>query len=155
MSVKTRLRKWGTVIVTALAAHGGGDPLTHAHDYIDHVSETVQASRADKVEREISITAPSRSSRSAMPALLATIRHHESRGDYTAVNPSGCEGYGCGGAYQLHMRYASTWAARAGYPGLSSNAATWPPATQDAVALYLFNSTTPPGYHWCRWTDYC
>jgi len=137
--------------VAAVAAHGGGDPLTHARDYVDHVARTVATA-----EREISISQPDRgSSRSALPTLLDTIKHHESRGDYTAVNPSGCEGYGCGGAYQLHMRYASTWAARAGYPGLSSNAATWPPATQDAVALYLFNSTTPPGSHWCNWTDYC
>jgi hypothetical protein len=110
----------------------------------------------DTAEREsISIEPDRGSSRSAMPELLATIKHHESRGDYTAVNPSGCEGYGCGGAYQLHAAYASTWAARAGYPHMPADASTWPPATQDAVALHLFHSTTPPGSHWCDWADYC
>lgn len=146
-----KLRKWGTVIVTAATLHhGGGDPLSAAIDYHEHVT-----SRADVAERVISITAPSRSARSATPALLLTIKHHESRGNYQAVNPTGCDGLPCGGAYQLHISYASQWAADAGYPGLSPRAETWPPATQDAVALHLYWSTATPGYHWCRWTDYC
>jgi hypothetical protein len=90
-----------------------------------------------------------------LPALLALIRDHESGGNYSAYNASGCEGYGCGGAYQLHAAYAPTWAARAGYPGMGSNAATWPAAIQDAVALNLFHSTNPDGAHWCNWTEYC
>lgn len=90
-----------------------------------------------------------------LPALLVTIRAHESGGNYQAYNGSGCEGYGCGGAYQMHARYASEWAARAGFPGMSSNAATWPAAVQDKVALNLFYSTNPDGAHWCNWTSYC
>jgi hypothetical protein len=90
-----------------------------------------------------------------LPDLLLFIRSHESGGNYGAYNASGCEGYGCGGAYQLHAAYAAEWAARAGYPGLSGQAQTWPAATQDAVALHLFYSTNPDGAHWCNWTDYC
>lgn len=90
-----------------------------------------------------------------LPALLALIRDHESGGNYSAYNGGGCEGYGCGGAYQLHALYAPTWASRAGYPGMSPNAATWPSQVQDAVALNLFHSTNPDGAHWCRWVDYC
>jgi hypothetical protein len=91
----------------------------------------------------------------SLPELLLFIRSHESGGNYSAYNGSGCEGYGCGGAYQLHARYASSWASSAGYPGLSSNAANWSPSTQDAVAKWLFYSTNPDGAHWCNWTDYC
>lgn len=94
-------------------------------------------------------------SSSGMPSLLLLIRSHESGGNYSAYNASGCEGYGCGGAYQLHAKYAATWAARAGYPGLSGQAQNWSPAIQDAVALKLFYSTNPDGAHWCNWTDYC
>ena len=149
--MKIRLRKWGTVITAAAMLHGGGgDPLEQALEYHEHM-----ASRADMAERLISITAPSRSDRSALPPLLLTIRRHESHGNYTLVNPTGCDGAPCGGAYQLHSWYASEWARRAGYPHMSSDAATWPPATQDAVALHLYNSTNPPGYHWCRWVTYC
>ena len=110
-------------------------------------------------ERVISITAPSRSARSATPALLLTIKEHESHGDYRAYSATGCSDengtFSCGGAYQLSEQYATVWAARAGYPHMSNQAQTWPPATQDAVALHLFNSTNPPGYHWCHWTTYC
>ena len=116
----------------------------------------------DTAERESISIEPNRGdSRSAMPELLLTIRSEESghgepgKYDYRASNPSGCEGYGCGGAYQLHAAYASTWAARAGYKHMPADAATWPPATQDAVALHLFLSTQPAGSHWCDWADYC
>lgn len=88
-----------------------------------------------------------------LPPLLLLIRDHESGGDYQAFNPTGCEGYGCGGAFQLHARYAATWAAEAGFDGLSSQAQTWPPAIQDAVALFKFNATG--GRLWCDWTEYC
>lgn len=91
----------------------------------------------------------------ALPPLLALIRAHESGGHYTARNATGCEGYGCGGAYQLHARYAAEWAARAGYPGMGPDAATWPRAIQDAVAVDLYYSTTPDGAAWCRWAAYC
>lgn len=158
--MKIRLRKWGTAITVALAATGGGDPLTSALEYHEHM-----ASSRDMAERSISITrdtgrGATRSSvaggeRSALPPLLLSIRAHESGGDYTAVSSTGCNGAPCGGAYQLHSWYASEWAARAGYPGMSSNAATWPPATQDAVALHLYYSTSTPGWHWCQFTTYC
>lgn len=88
-----------------------------------------------------------------LPPLLLLIRDHESGGNYQAFNPTGCEGYGCGGAYQLHAKYAAGWAAEAGYPGMSSQAQTWPPQIQDAVALFKFNATG--GRLWCDWTDYC
>lgn len=99
--------------------------------------------------------APQGRSTGNLPPLLLLIRSHESGGNYSAYNGSGCEGYGCGGAFQLHAKYASVWAERAGFSGLSSNAANWPPATQDAVALNLFYSTNPDGAHWCNWTAYC
>lgn len=96
---------------------------------------------------------------SSLPALLLKIRSCESgpcdskHFSYTAYNPTGCEGYGCGGAYQLHAEYASGWAAEAGYPGMSSQAQNWPGAIQDAVALYKFNATG--GALWCDWASYC
>ena len=105
--------------------------------------------------RESSGGSVSQSGSGNLPELLLFIRSHESGGNYSAYNSSGCEGYGCGGAYQLHARYASSWAASAGYPGMSSNAASWPVSTQDAVAKWLFYSTNPDGAHWCQWTDYC
>jgi hypothetical protein len=143
-----RLRKWGTVVLVAASlSPGHTDPLTQALDYHSHMTSVA--------ERANSITAPSRSVRSATPALLETIKMHESRGDYTAVNPTGCDGAPCGGAYQLHSWYASSWAADAGYPHMSADAATWPPATQDAVALHLYYSTATPGWHWCEFTSYC
>lgn len=147
-----KLRKWGTVIIAASTLHGGGDPIDSALDYLsssDAIAERVTAS-----------TAPSRSARSALPPLLSVILQHETQDhDYMAYNPTGCSDengtFSCGGAYQLSAQYASVWAERAGYSGLSSNAATWPPSTQDAVALELFYSTVPDGAHWCDWTDYC
>jgi hypothetical protein len=90
-----------------------------------------------------------------LPSLLVTIRANESGGNYAAYNASGCEGYGCGGAYQLHARYASEWAARSGYPGMSSAAQTWDPAVQDAVALDLFYASNPDGAMWCSFAEYC
>lgn len=156
ITARMRLRKWGTVVATAAVLHGGGgDPLTSALDYAEHV-----ASKADIAERVTASSAPSRSTRSAMPALLSVILQHETLDhDYTAFNPTGCSDengtFSCGGAYQLSAQYASVWAERAGYSGMSSNAATWPPSTQDAVALELFYSTVPDGAHWCVWTDYC
>jgi hypothetical protein len=133
------------------------DPLEAAleyHDTMGTVAEKSNTPPAPDQERVEDATAVARGNRS-LPPLLALIRSHESGGNYQAYNPGGCEGYGCGGAYQLHARYASTWAQRAGFTGLPSNAATWPAATQDAVALDLFYSTTPAGSHWCRWTTYC
>jgi hypothetical protein len=117
------------------------------------------ASRAEQAEATTSVSTSgggaSNTTADGLPPLLQTIRSHESGGNYSAYNAGGCEGYGCGGAYQLHAAYASEWAARAGYPGLSGQAQTWAPATQDAVALHLFYSTNPDGAHWCNWTDYC
>jgi hypothetical protein len=120
------------------------------------VTDAARASRSH--ERKAPLTpAPTQTqqagSATGLPAGLLLIRHHESRGDYTAYNPTGCEGYGCGGAYQLHAKYAATWAAEAGFDGMSSQAQDWPPATQDAVALYKYNATD--GRLWCDWTDYC
>lgn len=149
---RIRLRKWGTVVTLAATLQGGGgDPVTQALEY--HSNMTSVAERAADA---VSISRHSdRSERSATPALLELIKQHESNGNYRAVNPTGCEGQPCGGAYQLHSQYASSWAAQAGYPGLSPRAETWPASTQDAVALHLFLSTDPHGAHWCNWTDYC
>lgn len=89
-----------------------------------------------------------------LPDLLLFIRSQESGGNYTEVNPGGCEGYGCYGAYQLHGRYMGDWATRYGHPEVAGIPATqWPRATQDEVALGLFNDTS--GGAWCDWTDYC
>ena len=120
--------------------------------------EKRQERLAQQVEQEQVTPTPTpsptqKSSSGGLPGLLITIRAHESGGNYSAYNGGGCEGYGCGGAYQLHARYASAWAAEAGFSGMPSNAAQWPPATQDAVALYKFNQTN--GGLWCDWVDYC
>ena len=91
-----------------------------------------------------------------LPSLLVTIRAHESGGNYQAYNAGGCEGWGCGGAYQMHLRYAPAWAARYGEGQWAGTAPqNWPPAVQDKVALGLFWSTNPAGYHWCHWATYC
>lgn len=151
------------------------DPIESALQYHQQMTDVVdrQAEIAAEEAREAEIAAEealeertaaaedvSRSTRTPLPTgnlppLLVSIRANESGGNYAAYNPTGCEGYGCGGAYQLHALYASTWAERAGYPGLGGNAAVWPPSTQDAVALDLFYSTNPDGAHWCDWVDYC
>jgi hypothetical protein len=92
----------------------------------------------------------------ALPGLLLTIRSYESGGNYSAYNGSGCEGYGCFGAYQLHGAYMDDWARRYGAGGWASVPANrWPPAVQDKVALGLFYSTNPDGAHWCAWVSYC
>lgn len=100
--------------------------------------------------------AASQSGSSNLPELLLFIRSHESGGNYGAYNGSGCEGYGCYGAYQLHGRYMGSWASSAGYGNYSGSPATqWPASVQDGVARWLFYSTNPDGAHWCNWTDYC
>lgn len=95
-------------------------------------------------------------SSSGLPPLLALIRFNESRGNYSAYNPTGCGGYGCYGAYQLHGAYMDDWARRYGaaaYAGIPAN--QWPPSVQDKVALGLYYSTNPNGQFWCDWTNYC
>lgn len=103
--------------------------------------------------------APVTSSSGGLPALLVTIRANESGGNYAAYNPTGCSDengtWSCGGAYQMSEQYAAGWAAEAGYPGQSSQAQTWDPAVQDAVALYKFYATNPDGSMWCSFTEYC
>jgi hypothetical protein len=92
----------------------------------------------------------------SLPALLQLIRSNESGGNYSAYNGSGCEGYGCYGAYQLHGLYMDDWARQYGaaaYAGTPAN--QWPASVQDKVALGLFYSTNPDGLHWCNWTSYC
>ena len=91
----------------------------------------------------------------ALPPLLLTIRAHESGGNYQAYNPTAAKATDAAAPTRLHARYAPVWAARAGYPGMAPNAATWPPATQDKVALNLYYSTNPDGAHWCSYTGYC
>jgi len=91
-----------------------------------------------------------------LPALLQLIRSNESGGNYSAYNGSGCEGYGCFGAYQLHGAYMDDWARSYGAASYASTPANqWPAEVQDRVALGLFYSTNPDGAHWCNWTDYC
>lgn len=111
-------------------------------------------------------TQPSGSGSSNLPDLLLLIRscesgHHNADGScnlnnwsYTAFNSTGCEGYGCYGAYQLHGSYMDDWAREAGYGQYAGTPATqWPPSVQDAVALFKFNQTG--GSLWCDWADYC
>lgn len=157
------------VIATVLMSQPQqNDPFEAALAYQNHLTEyieEVKAAEAEAVEErtlDAQNLARTRSyTTTSLPSLLLTIRSEESGGgvpgayNYSAYNASGCEGWGCGGAYQLHAQYASVWAERAGYPGLGSNAASWSPSTQDAVALNLFYSTNPDGAHWCNWTDYC
>lgn len=157
------------VIATVLMSQPQqNDPFEAAlayQNYLTEYIEEVEAAEAEAIEERTLDAQDSARTRSytttSLPSLLLTIRSEESGGgvpgayNYSAYNSSGCEGWGCGGAYQLHAQYASVWAERAGYPGLGSNAASWSPSTQDAVALNLFYSTNPDGAHWCNWTDYC
>lgn len=96
-------------------------------------------------------------SAAGLPPLLLLIRDHESGGNYQAFNQTGCSDengtWSCGGAFQLSEQYAAVWAAEAGFDGMTSQAQTWPPAIQDAVALFKFNATG--GDLWCSWTEYC
>lgn len=123
----------------------------------ERVAARVAARQAARAAEAQAVTEAPTSNNSGgssnLPELLLTIRSNESGGNYQAYNPSGCEGYGCGGAYQLHAKYAAGWAAEAGYGGMSSQAQNWPVHIQDAVALYKFNATG--GDLWCNWTDYC
>ena len=74
---------------------------------------------------------------------LACVRHRESRGNYTALNPSGASG-----AYQF---LPGTAQATASYAGRSDLAATpvsnWSAADQDAMAqvLYQWQGAAPWG----------
>lgn len=96
-----------------------------------------------------------------LPPIMQIIDDHESTSNgpdqYYAYNPTGCSDqngtWSCGGRWQLSQQYASTWAANAGFPGMSPNAETWPPGIQDAVAMDLFEKTG--GSLWCNYTDYC
>jgi len=165
------------ILVASVASSGGlahTDPLEAALEYSVTMEETAEATevqeaaqlaaaeeaaeqRAEAAQRptrseDRSIPAPSGS----LPSLLLTIRANESGGNYGAINSTGCEGYGCYGAYQMHGLYADDWARRYGaasYAGTSPN--QWPSGIQDRVALGLFYSTNPDGAHWCNWTDYC
>lgn len=140
--------------VSLVTSGGSSDPLDAALDFHRHMQVVVHHQQQQEIAREQLVVAASRGAE-RMPALLLIIRAEESGGNYAAFNPSGCENYGCGGAYQLHALYASVWAERAGYPHLSSQAQQWPASVQDEVALELFYSTNPDGAHWCLWVDYC
>jgi hypothetical protein len=80
---------------------------------------------------------PAKPGRVALPAFLVCVRHRESRGDYTVVNPRS----GAGGAFQF---LPSTWRKTADHAGRPDLAAMLPqqasPADQDAMAVHL--------YHW-------
>lgn len=125
------------------------------------IEERRQARREERqLQREAVVEVPlsntTESSSTDLPPTLALIRNNESRGDYSAYNGSGCEGYGCYGAYQLHGLYMDDWARRYGaaaYADIPAN--QWPPSIQDKVALGLYYSTNPNGKFWCDWTDYC
>lgn len=143
------------VLLADLASRGGERiaPPTPPADLPSPDRQPVAKTPAPEPERSPSSqTAPV----SGLPAGLLVIRDHESGGDYQAYSATGCSDehgtWSCGGAYQLSEQYASGWAAAAGYPGMSSQAQTWPPAVQDAVALDLY--AKDPGT-WCRYTDYC
>jgi hypothetical protein len=133
------------------------DPLEQAIDFHEYMAEyeppPPPVSRV-AIASEVSRSSPRESS--ALPSLLETIRFNESRGDYSAYNASGCEGYGCYGAYQMHGLYMDDWARRYGAAAYANTPATqWPADIQDKVALGLFYSSNPDGEVWCRWTDYC
>jgi Transglycosylase-like domain len=59
------------------------------------------------------------------------VLQRESRGDYGAVNPTGCSGRTCGGAWQFDPR---TWDSYGGY----ARAEDAPPDVQDAKAVELW-----------------
>jgi hypothetical protein len=111
---------------------------------------------AQSTETSTQQTQTTPSSSGGLPALLLTIRANESGGNYAAYNGTGCEGYGCGGAYQLHLAYADDWAVRYGVGEWASTPPQqWPAEVQDTVALGLFYSTNPDGQVWCAWASYC
>ncbi len=73
-------------------------------------------------------------------AFLECVKMHESRGDYTAVNPSS----GAGGAYQFLQ---GTWNNTANYAGRSDLVGVHPsqasPSDQDFLAITLYNWQGP------------
>lgn len=65
---------------------------------------------------------------------LACVRNRESRGNYSAYNPSGASG-----AYQFMPQTAVNTANHAGRPDLASKPVSqWSPADQDAMANHLY-----------------
>jgi hypothetical protein len=167
---------WLAIVVVLIAADlsfriTDSDGRQHSQSHVLDRERTLSPSR--DVERTDPLALPSHPPRDqsadrergdtaeqppapALPEGLLFIRDNESDGNYQAFNPDGCSDdhgtWSCGGAYQLSEQYASAWATAAGYPGMSSQAQTWPAAVQDAVALDLF--TKDPGT-WCRYTTYC
>lgn len=121
--------------------------------------EAEQAAEERSIAIQTDVARSSGSGSSELPALLSTIRSNESHGNYSAYSSDGCSDengtFSCGGAYQLSEQYAAGWAAEAGYPGMSSQAQTWPATTQDKVAIYKFYASNPDGDLWCHWTTYC
>jgi len=63
----------------------------------------------------------------------------ESRCDYGAVNPSGCSGYSCVGAYQFDARH---WDASSGWGGCADLGDWQVPANQDECARRLSRDGT-------------
>lgn len=68
------------------------------------------------------------------------VKQRESGGDYRAVNPGGCSGRSCGGAWQFDP---NTWNGYGGY----QFAQDAPPEVQDAKARELWNGGAGCG-HW-------
>jgi hypothetical protein len=66
---------------------------------------------------------------------LACVRNRESRGQYSAYNPSGASG-----AYQMMPQTARNTALHAGRPDLAGRpVSSWSPADQDAMAAHLYS----------------
>lgn len=150
------------------------DPLVQAinyqervEDFIERVKARVEARKERRQEARQASRAAERQavSTSALPYGLQRVRSCESGPwrdgtcgydlslyNYNAYNATGCEGQGCYGAYQMHASYMADWAREAGYPEYAY-VGFWPPAVQDAVALYKWNATG--GGLWCDWADYC
>jgi len=68
------------------------------------------------------------------------VKQRESGGNYNAVNPNGCGGFSCGGAWQFDVR---TWNNFGGYP----RAELAPPEVQDEKARQLWAGGAGCG-HW-------
>lgn len=140
------------VVVAVLTACGTGDEtgahkmvvteVTQSADwqalaaYVTWIEGTAAAHEALSVER---MPQPA-TSPAAVPSSLApcggdlppcTVKANESGGDYTAVNPTGCGGRSCGGAWQFDPK---TWNGYGGY----AYAQDAPPEVQDAKARELW-----------------
>lgn len=114
---ETRRRVWNeTIVVNAMVASAATTERVSIRTSSSDTNRTVVAAAGDRCGGDL-------------PPCY--VKQRESGGDYGAVNPTGCGGYTCGGAWQFDPR---TWAGYGGY----QYAQDAPPDVQDAKARELW-----------------